>query len=168
MHSAGFAHLDIKSHNVLVDRQADGSWIACICDLGSSYRIRADAPLPLAEGTAGWTAPEILDESPEAVRVKIDPRLADVFSFGVVIWEVVSGPGTNHPLNHLAGDAYVEALAAGRRPLFSSSSENLDESLLAGECWQYEPVHRPSIFNVVDRLVHRLSVLKSSADSVDF
>merc|ERR1712216_1011507 len=110
IHSSGFAHLDIKSHNVLVDRQADDSWGACICDLGSTYRIHADGPPPAAEGTAGWTAPEILDESPEAVRVRIDPRLADVFSFGVLTWEIVCGPGVNHPLNHLAGDEYVEAL----------------------------------------------------------
>lgn len=163
MHSAGFAHLDIKSHNVLVDRQADGSWAACICDLGSCYRVHSDGGLPPAEGTAGWTAPEILDESPEHLRAKIDPRLADVFSFGVVIWEVVSGPGTNHPLNHLAGDAYVDALASGRRPLFASSVEDFDECLLAAECWQYEASSRPSIFKVVDRLAHRLAVLKSSA-----
>ena len=92
--------------------------------------------MPPPEGTAGWTAPEILDESPESVRVKIDPRLADVFSFGVLIWEVVSGPGRSHPLNHLAGSAYVEALASGCRPLFTREVENLDESVLARECWQ--------------------------------
>jgi len=125
----------------------------------------ADGPPPPAEGTAGWTAPEILDESPENIRVKIDPCLADVFSFGILIWEVVSGPGSNHPLNHLAGDAYVEALASGSRPIFNSSADSFDESLLAKECWQYDASCRPSIFKVVDRLAHGLSVLKNSTTS---
>merc|ERR1711907_62090 len=124
IHSAGFAHLDIKSHNVLVDRRADGSWTACICDLGSTHRVQTEGSFPQPEGTAGWTAPEILDELPEHLRVKVDPRCADIFSFGVLIWEVLSGPERSHPLNHLAGNDYVEALARGTRPPFLPDAEN--------------------------------------------
>jgi len=159
MHGSCFAHLDVKSHNVLVDRQAAGSWTARICDLGSAHRVNDHAPPPPAEGTSGWTAPEILDRHP-AATVWPDPRLADVFSFGVVIWEVVSGPSIDHPLCGLAGDAYCAALAEGRRPPFPSGTEDLDEVLLAAECWQLEAQCRPTLFEATDRLAHRHQVLK--------
>lgn len=159
MHGSSFAHLDVKSHNVLVDRQAAGGWIARICDLGSAHRVIQHGPPPPAEGTSGWTAPEILDRHP-AATVWPDPRLADVFSFGVVIWEVVSGPSIDHPLCGLAGEAYCAALAEGRRPPFPVGSEDLDEVRLAAECWQLEAQRRPTLFRVTDRLAHRRQVLQ--------
>lgn len=162
MHGASFAHLDIKSHNVLVDQRADGCWTARICDLGSAYEVGPDALPPPPEGTSGWTAPEILEMHP-AAKTWADPRLADVFSFGVVIWEVVSGPDIDHPLCGLAGDAYCEALAEGRRPPFPSGMEKSEEAALAAECWKLEAQCRPSLFQATDRLVHCRQVLKREA-----
>lgn len=37
------------------------------------------------QGTVHWTAPEILNES-----VDVDYALADVYSFGIILWELLT------------------------------------------------------------------------------
>merc|ERR1712232_1282052 len=104
-----------------------------------------------AEGTSGWTAPEILSEEP---LVSPDLRPADVFSMAVVIWEVLSGPTAVHPLSGLAGDDYCDALAAGRRPEFPDHVFQ-EEIGLAARCWEFDAAKRPPINSVLDHLVRR-------------
>lgn len=148
LHRADFAHLDIKSHNILMDPQAAGCWVAQICDLGSAFRVGGGQPPP--EGTSGWTAPEILSQAHGSCT---DPRQADVFSFGVVIWEVVSGRGAEHPLCGLAGDEYCAALAEGRRPSFPDRGACChEEAELAAACWQFDAASRPNMHEVLDQL----------------
>ncbi|CAK0867041.1 unnamed protein product [Prorocentrum cordatum] len=81
-----------------------------------------------------------------------DLRMADVFSFGVVIWEAVAGPGAQNPLQGLAGEAYCEAVAAGRRPPFAAGAAGTEEAMLAEECWQLDSSSRPAMAEVVGRL----------------
>jgi serine/threonine protein kinase len=153
LHGAGFAHLDVKSHNILVDHQPAGGYTAQICDLGSSYRVGSGLQVP-AEGTSGWVAPEILCQpigAPGEAPPPLEPRLADVFSFGVVIWEVVAGPGANHPLCGLVDDEYCEALAGGRRPTFPEEADSRQVAL-ATVCWELQASRRPSMAEVESRL----------------
>jgi serine/threonine protein kinase len=148
LHSAGFAHLDVKSHNILVDRDASsGEYTAQICDLGSAYRLGSGAQVP-AEGTSGWVAPEILCQTNGS---PLEPCLADVFSVGVVIWEVTTGPDRNNPLCGLVDDEYCEALAAGRRPFFPEGADALEVDL-ANCCWEFQASRRPSMAEVERRL----------------
>lgn len=37
------------------------------------------------QGSIHWTAPEILNESPD-----VDYVLTDVYSFGIILWEMIS------------------------------------------------------------------------------
>lgn len=151
LHEANFAHLDIKSHNILVDRKESGVWVAQLCDLGSACCVTSGLPPP-PEGTSGWTAPEILD--PSSVQPRADPRLADVFSFGVVIWEAVSGPVADHPLCGLAGDDYCVEVACGVRPIFPDAAS--PEAMLAERCWKFEAKDRPAITEVAACLISML------------
>lgn len=71
-------HRDLKSANCLVDKH----WTVKICDFGLS-RIMTELPIKdsTAAGTPEWMAPELLRNEPFTDK-------CDVFSLGVIIWEL--------------------------------------------------------------------------------
>lgn len=71
-------HRDLKSANCLVDKH----WCVKICDFGLS-RIRTGDTYcdDTAVGTPEWTAPELLRNEPVTDK-------CDVFSLGVIMWEL--------------------------------------------------------------------------------
>ena len=80
MHSKKVMHLDLKSANILLGR--DGT--AKVADVGLAKILTRDATHVSMEGTFDWAAPEVL--SGQGVSEK-----ADIYSLGVVLWEIVSG-----------------------------------------------------------------------------
>lgn len=82
LHSRGVVHMGLKSPNVLLSR----AWEAKIADYVVSrvLRDRHVSTLRSAVGTLCWAAPEILLGRP--VNEK-----ADIYSFGVLLWELSSG-----------------------------------------------------------------------------
>ncbi len=101
-HRQGVAHGDLKPENIVV--RADGQ--IKILDFGLA-ELRRDGPPPEAvaavAGTPGYMAPEQLRGQPADAR-------ADVFAFGVVLFEMATG---RHPF---AGDrgAMLEAALSSR------------------------------------------------------
>lgn len=80
---AEFAHLDLKPSNVLID----GAGRAKIADFGLSQRVIAadDGRFPSARGgTWAYAAPEVIRQEPYDSR-------ADIFSFGVILYEACTG-----------------------------------------------------------------------------
>jgi len=74
------AHLDLKSSNVLI--AGDGT--AKISDVGLAALISRSYLSQMAPaGTWAWVAPEVILGG----RVTIK---ADIFSFGVVLWEIIT------------------------------------------------------------------------------
>jgi serine/threonine protein kinase len=80
MHSKRVLHCDIKSSNILLGR--DGT--AKLADVGLARFLTRDATVMSREGTFDWSSPELL------AGKGVDEK-TDVFSLGVVLWEIVSG-----------------------------------------------------------------------------
>ena len=74
--SPPIVHRDLKSHNLLIDSH----WRVKVCDFGLS-RITAHNQTMTACGTPSWTAPEVLRNERYTTK-------ADVYGFGVVVWEM--------------------------------------------------------------------------------
>lgn len=84
IHAAGILHRDMKSDNVMVD--VVGSARAVIVDFGLARSLRthqrfAHGPI---SGSMGYMSPEQLEGRP------LSPR-SDLFSFGVVLFELLTG-----------------------------------------------------------------------------
>jgi serine/threonine protein kinase len=108
LHHSGVVHRDLKSGNVLVS----GDGRAKIADFGlSSYHQQAQTHVTNVMGTPAWSSPEVI-RGEGAITAS-----ADVFSFGVILWELLTGlspwegkttvqiifmsmQGTNLSLNH--------------------------------------------------------------------
>ncbi len=74
------AHLDLKSSNVLI--AADGT--AKISDVGLAALISRSYLSQMAPaGTWAWVAPEVILGGRVTMK-------ADIFSFGVVLWEIIT------------------------------------------------------------------------------
>jgi serine/threonine-protein kinase len=80
VHSAGFLHLDFKPENLLVTPEGDVRLIDF--DLALPYHNRP-VHLRAVPGTPAYVAPEAL------TRHRVDER-ADIFSFGVVCYEMLT------------------------------------------------------------------------------
>ncbi len=91
VHSVGLAHLDVKPSNVFVTSRGESK----VGDFGCSRRIRdrssdiEDNNATSLLGTSGYQCPQLLSSSGR----KLSDR-CDVYSFGVLLWQVLHGGET--------------------------------------------------------------------------
>lgn len=81
LHEHSVMHRDLKSSNVLLDAQGTAKisdfGLSCVMELGRSADLTAET------GTYGWMAPEVIRHEPYSSK-------ADVYSFAVVLWELLA------------------------------------------------------------------------------
>lgn len=81
LHQCNIVHRDLKSANLLLSEHGDVK----VADFGLSRMVDGVTATMTAEtGTYRWMAPEVVLHEPYDGK-------CDVFSFGVVLWEVASG-----------------------------------------------------------------------------
>jgi len=139
-------HRDLKSHNLLVDE----NWKVKVCDFGLSkiLETQSDFTTMTACGTPSWTAPEIL-------RNEIYTEKADIYSFGIVLWECMT---REDPYSGMPPFQVVLAVGTkGMRPTVPSDCPPVWGTLIV-DCWQEKPEVRPSF----DLIMERLEQMQSS------
>ena len=150
LHSHDVVHLDIKPANVLLS----GEDVCKIADFGCSLKlergceVRATSPLlSHVGGTYTHRPPELLKG--EAVTPK-----ADIFSFGITLWQLLTReqPYTGDRQHVLyAVVAHNLRPCVQTQPLFRSEKGRLWRTLL-GRCWSGEGRCRPSAQQVLPYL----------------
>jgi len=122
-------HRDLKSSNILVDE----NWGVKVADFGFA-RIKAENTTMTRCGTPCWTAPEIL-------RGQAYDEKADIYSFGIVLWELVTRA---HPYGERNFIGVTMDVLNGVRPAIPPST-NKDLAELIRECWEDNPKKRPKL-----------------------
>eukprot|EP01104_Vermistella_antarctica_P021228 TRINITY_DN944_c0_g1_i1.p1 TRINITY_DN944_c0_g1~~TRINITY_DN944_c0_g1_i1.p1 ORF type:complete len:806 (+),score=134.52 TRINITY_DN944_c0_g1_i1:321-2738(+) len=134
-HNPPIIHRDLKSHNLLVDQH----WTVKVCDFGLSTILERANQALTACGTPSWTAPEVL-------RNEIYSAKADVYSFGVLVWELFA---RKDPFPDMPPFQVVFAVGhQGRRPQMPKDLPNEWDSLIR-DCWAEDPDSRPSFHDIV-------------------
>ena len=132
-------HRDLKSPNLLVDKH----WVVKVCDFGLS-RMKNHTFLSSKSnaGTPEWMAPEVLRNEPSDEK-------SDVFSYGVIFWELLT---QQIPWSHLNPMQVVGVVgfAGNRLAVPASVDPRLKE--ICEECWAQNPRERPSFLDVQQRL----------------
>ncbi|GMN65760.1 hypothetical protein TIFTF001_034834 [Ficus carica] len=164
-----FIHRDLKSSNILLG----DDFRAKVADFGL-VKLAPDGVNSVATklaGTFGYLAPEY------AVMGKITTK-ADVFSFGVVLMELLTGlmaldEGRSEESRYLAN--WFWQIKSSKERLMAAVDSTLDadeESIttiaeLAGHCTTREPHHRPDMCHVVNVLVPLVEKWKPVDDELD-
>lgn len=133
LHSSNpvIVHRDLKSPNLLVDK----NWVVKVCDFGLS-RLKHHTFLSSKStaGTPEWMAPEVLRNEPSNEK-------CDVFSFGVILWELAT---LRMPWNGMNPMQVVGAVGFQNRRLDIPKEIDPDAAKIISECWQNDPNLRPS------------------------
>ncbi|KAE9592437.1 putative protein kinase TKL-CTR1-DRK-2 family [Lupinus albus] len=132
-------HRDLKSPNLLVD----DTYTVKVCDFGLS-RTKANTYLSskTAAGTPEWMAPEVIRGEPSNEK-------ADVFSFGVILWELVT---LQQPWRQFNSSQVVAAVGFMGKRLEIPSHANPRVAALIELCWDTEPWRRPSFSYIMKYL----------------
>ncbi|POG66388.1 kinase-like domain-containing protein [Rhizophagus irregularis DAOM 181602=DAOM 197198] len=148
LHDEGIIHRDLHSCNVLVHQNS-----IKLADFGLSKRIdEASNSQSRVLGKVPYIDPKAITDN-----LKLNEK-SDVYSIGVLLWEISSGKPPFHEENYDLSLMYK--ISQGRREEIISDTPN-DYSNLYTECWNGNQNKRPSIHEVVNRL--RIFLNSSSA-----
>ncbi|KAH6776242.1 kinase superfamily with octicosapeptide/Phox/Bem1p domain-containing protein [Perilla frutescens var. hirtella] len=144
LHSRNIVHFDLKCDNLLVNLKDSSRPICKVGDFGLSKIKRNTLVTGGVRGTLPWMAPELLNGSSSKVSEKVD-----VFSFGIVLWEILTGeePYANMHYGAIIGGIVNNTL----RPLVPSFCDP-EWRLLMEQCWAPDPLARPSFTEIARRL----------------
>ncbi|PQQ21379.1 hypothetical protein Pyn_17966 [Prunus yedoensis var. nudiflora] len=140
-------HRDLKSSNLLVDK----NWTVKVGDFDLSKLKNATfLTAKSGRGTPQWMAPEILRNEPSNEK-------SDVFSFGVILWELMT---ESIPWNNLNSLQVVGVVGFMDRRLDIPEGLDPEVVLVIEDCWRSDPEQRPSFEDIIQRmkgLVHRVA-----------
>ncbi|ESW32517.1 hypothetical protein PHAVU_002G328800 [Phaseolus vulgaris] len=132
-------HRDLKSPNLLVDK----NWVVKVCDFGLS-RMKHSTFLSSRStaGTAEWMAPEVL-------RNELSDEKCDVFSYGVILWELST---LQQPWGGMNPMQVVGAVGFQHRRL--DIPDDVDPAIadIIRQCWQTDPKLRPTFAEIMATL----------------
>ncbi|MED6144465.1 hypothetical protein PIB30_015892 [Stylosanthes scabra] len=132
-------HRDLKSPNLLVDKH----WVVKVCDFGlSRMKHHTFLSSKSCAGTPEWMAPEVLRNEPANEK-------CDVYSFGVILWELAT---MMIPWKGLNPMQVVGAVGFQNKRLEIPDNVNPAVAQIIRDCWQMEPHLRPSFAQLMSRL----------------
>jgi eukaryotic-like serine/threonine-protein kinase len=136
-HREGVVHRDLKTENVLVTRTGH----AKISDFGIAKRLLAGPPEPDLTG-ADMVVGTYRVMSPEQARGEAVDHRSDLFSFGVLLYEILTGRSPFVAENALATLSRI--LSSAPVPVRTLRPEVPEEiSSLIGQLLQKDPILRP-------------------------
>ncbi|XP_040996401.1 probable serine/threonine-protein kinase SIS8 isoform X3 [Juglans microcarpa x Juglans regia] len=132
-------HRDLKSPNLLVDK----NWVVKVCDFGLS-RMKNSTYLSSRStaGTAEWMAPEVLRNEPANEK-------CDVYSFGVILWELST---LQQPWGGMNPMQVVGAVGFQHRRLDIPNDMDPAIADIIQKCWQTDPKLRPTFAEIMAAL----------------
>ncbi len=129
-HRSGVIHRDLKSANIILCAEKDGSCRAVITDFG----LAASQGLPSEEigGTPGYMAPEVM-------KGEKATSASDIYSLGVILYEIVTG---EKPMEEKSAEPDRPSHFAAPSSLNKGLDPTWDGVVLS--CLESSPALRPS------------------------
>ncbi|KAH3767572.1 serine/threonine protein kinase [Pelomyxa schiedti] len=142
LHASSIIHRDLKSLNVLLTKNYEVK----LSDFGLSRIKSTHSNSHMTPcGSPVWSAPEVLSSTNFSWQ-------ADVYSFGIILWEMLTGlhPWAGKPLLMI-----VNMVSQGARPDIPNTTGFPSEYLsLMKKCWAGSPADRPKFSAILNELSH--------------
>jgi len=137
IHTRGFVHRDLKTQNILLDKNLDMK----MCDFGlTKLKSELNSGSGQFAGTPCYMAPELFD------RKYYDEKV-DVFAFGTVLWEIYS-----QKIPYINCDsAEIKQKVTKGEELYCSSIIPKQIVSLIHKCRSVKPADRPS-FEQIEKM----------------
>lgn len=143
-------HRDLKSANILISRQNDGNFKATIIDFGLSKLNTTQASLVPGAGR-GLTG-SLITMAPEVMNEQKYQTGSDVYSFGIVCWEIFSGRIPFGNTTQIA-QLVMKVAVRGERPDFRREDDvPIAVQHLIRECWDQDVEKRPDFLAIAKTL----------------
>ncbi|XP_050239782.1 uncharacterized protein LOC126688899 [Quercus robur] len=132
-------HRDLKSSNLLVDK----NWTVKVGDFGLS-RLKHETYLTTktGKGTPQWMAPEVLRNEPSDEK-------SDVYSYGVILWELAT---EKIPWDNLNSMQVIGAVGFMNQRLEIPTDVDPQWASIIESCWHSDPASRPAFQELLERL----------------
>ncbi|XP_023556625.1 mitogen-activated protein kinase kinase kinase 21, partial [Octodon degus] len=138
-------HRDLKSSNILLLEKIEHddfyNKTLKITDFGLAREWHRTTKMSAA-GTYAWMAPEV-------IRSSLFSKGSDIWSYGVLLWELLTGEVPYRGIDGLAV-AYGVAVNKLTLPIPSTCPEPFAK--LMKECWEQDPHIRPSFASILQQL----------------
>uniref|UniRef100_A0AAR2JJ50 Mitogen-activated protein kinase kinase kinase n=1 Tax=Pygocentrus nattereri TaxID=42514 RepID=A0AAR2JJ50_PYGNA len=135
LHLHKIIHRDLKSPNVLVTHND----AVKISDFGTSKELSDKSTKMSFAGTVAWMAPEVIRNEPVSEKV-------DIWSFGVVLWELLTG---EIPYKDVDSSAIIWGVGSNSLHLPVPSTCPDGFKILMKQTWQGKPRNRPSFRQIL-------------------
>ncbi|XP_030230838.1 mitogen-activated protein kinase kinase kinase 12 isoform X1 [Gadus morhua] len=135
LHLHKIIHRDLKSPNMLITYDD----LVKISDFGTSKELFDKSTKMSFAGTVAWMAPEVIRNEPVSEKV-------DIWSFGVVLWEMLTG---EVPYKDVDSSAIIWGV--GNNSLQLPVPETCPDGfkILLRQCWSSKPRNRPSFRQIL-------------------
>ncbi|CAI9111012.1 OLC1v1011143C1 [Oldenlandia corymbosa var. corymbosa] len=138
LHQNNIIHRDLKTANLLMDEHE----VVKVADFGVARVVSQTGVMTAETGTYRWMAPEVIEHKPYDHK-------ADVFSFAIVLWELLTREIPYSDLTPL--QAAIGVVQQGLRPEIPKDTNPKLVDLLE-KCWQQEPTLRPKFSEILETL----------------
>uniref|UniRef100_A0A3Q1C2L0 mitogen-activated protein kinase kinase kinase n=1 Tax=Amphiprion ocellaris TaxID=80972 RepID=A0A3Q1C2L0_AMPOC len=135
LHLHKIIHRDLKSPNMLITYDD----AVKISDFGTSKELSDKSTKMSFAGTVAWMAPEVIRNEPVSEKV-------DIWSFGVVLWEMLTG---EVPYKDVDSSAIIWGVGNNSLQLPVPDSCPDSFKLLLRLCWNCKPRNRPSFRQIL-------------------
>ncbi|XP_050073566.1 mitogen-activated protein kinase kinase kinase 12 isoform X1 [Anopheles maculipalpis] len=138
LHTHKIIHRDLKSPNILIGEKE----VIKISDFGTSREWNEISTKMSFAGTVAWMAPEVICNLPCNEKV-------DIWSYGVVLWELLTG---EVPYKNVDSSQIIYGVGSNSLclPIPESCPEGF--KLLIKQCWSTKPRNRPSFKIILTHL----------------
>uniref|UniRef100_A0A8C5SG11 receptor protein-tyrosine kinase n=1 Tax=Laticauda laticaudata TaxID=8630 RepID=A0A8C5SG11_LATLA len=136
--SKNCVHRDLAARNVLL---AQGK-IVKICDFGLARDIMHDSNYV----SKGSTFLPVKWMAPESIFDNLYTTLSDVWSYGILLWEIFSLGGTPYP-GMMVDSTFYNKIKSGYRMTKPDHATSEVYDIMV-KCWNSEPEKRPSFYHL--------------------
>ena len=144
LHANGIVHRDLKTMNILLDEND----VVKIADFGLAGIVKDGEGLKGGVGTPHYGAPEVLEKKSYGPKV-------DIFSFGVILWEMAA---RQIPYRDKTPQEIYEYVVIKGKRLPNNPSIPAAMFELITRCWSANPNERPEFSEIVELFAsHKVS-----------